>query len=75
MCRYRPTWSNRDLQATNTTVEMDCAPAGHVTWNSKHINHLNRSLECNSSVAYAVITRSVLSIRYGIRHCTRVKRL
>ena len=31
MCRYRLVWSNTDLQATNTTIKMDCAPGGHET--------------------------------------------
>ena len=30
LCRYLPGWSNTDIQATNTTVEMDCVIG--VTW-------------------------------------------
>ena len=37
MGRYRPVWLNMDLHATNTTVEMDCAPGSHATINSKYI--------------------------------------
>ena len=46
MCWYRHVWSNTYLQATNTTVEMDCALRDHVTRNNKYINHSNRSLKC-----------------------------
>ena len=39
-----PCWLNTDLQATNTTIEIDCAYWGHVTRHSKYIKQSDRGL-------------------------------
>ena len=59
-------WSNTDLQATNTTVEMDYATGGHVTRNSKYINHSDRSQKYSTALHQQLVSYSIFNLVFSI---------